>query len=246
MFLAAWGATGCSSNIQNVKKDAGFTGKAVVSGGMVALGVVSAVEEISDAKSSQFANVLRETIKSDRPGYPLISQSEASQALGEGKMQALLRQYAAEGSFSKDTLLAISEVVRPRYVAILRVEKDMVESPQWVPQDEIIERSGEITSVEAVAVWVDRHMEISAAVYDLKEGRQVFSGLISIWDRAEKTYPVHTYGVRGDDEDQSLELEEPKKQEVFLPRGRSYPPPAPPRLNIMLPRAFRAFSEKLP
>lgn len=247
LALAALFSGGCATHVEGLQADPRFTYAAVMSGRIAVGGVVSAWEDLPPPVRSQYADIFARALREERPSYPLMSPSGVSTAMGVRAYEAMLRQYRDYGGLGPQDFRAAHQGLPDiRYLALARLERDdIAHDRSEYEQDEMKEdKKGKSKPTGRVIVTIrhetSRIVAATLHIYDLWEGRLVWSGLVTK-SSTESNEDRNTYS-KGDSWKDELLVSVVKG--VVLDEADPYP--APPPLHQLLEWTFEGFAENLP
>jgi hypothetical protein len=249
---------GCATKVTGVRQAEGFTFDAVIAGKMAIGGVYSNFEDLTDQEKSRHATNLRIAIQEKQSKYEVTPMPELRNRYGKEEFEKIMQEFRVDGILSTEAVAKLRSKSPERYVALVRIEEDQKGEAIWRQvsgQQATQERSatvrGRTKTVETtrtvsepqVVVTRARTLKVTGAVYDLKDGKKVWDGLVTTTRTNRLEYPISkapgglaalARALSG-----TPEPSDKPKQEI-------YPPPDAPSLFELLPEAYEGFAKALP
>jgi len=227
----------------SLKQDESFTHDAIVAGMMGIGGVVSAVNDLEESKSSKYATILRDSFCRTRKEFIIWPVEEIVQRLGNDLYQKVINNYLESGELNSDLLKEL-EFFRNafRFLVLVRIiENEVTETTEECPTTEIPPltdlKGNPIVKEIAVRLITARHMTVSLDIYDLKKGISTWSGMINESRTKQRTAYVK-------DRDESIvKTFALIPVRAFLEVGLK---PSAPRTDKLLRKIFLAFAGNMP
>lgn len=149
--------------------DPGFVRQSVVDGRMVAVGVVSSVQDLTVKERNDYAAVLRTKIMEYRKYYSVTSSGDLVNKIGKEGYNRILDNYKVTGGLSAEGMQTIKEATSVRYAVIARIESDKTTNG---------ERRRSMSYAGKIEAKANRTMTVSMNIYDIDNAKSVFSGNI--------------------------------------------------------------------
>lgn len=238
--------TSCSTSVKGVKQSKDFVYEDIINGGMAIGGVFSIFEELTPKAKNRNATNLQLSIQEEREDYPLTPMPEVRNTLGRDNYEKFMDEYATDGILSKPTLNQLKAGLKERFLVVVRIENDDIGESNYSRVNARKDSRGRLVEKPGTMVRRNRTIIVTAHVYDLLKGKSVWNGQVKSWGTETKKYPLKTTS----DLDALAAL-------INLAQGgklsaddrtimEKYPPPRPPPLFRLLPKAFEAFADELP
>jgi len=236
---------GCATipEIVNLKQDESFTHDEIVTGKMVVGGVVSIVNDLDEAESSKYADMLSDRFLSMRKEFVILPVEEVVQRLGKELYQKILYDYKYTGELNLDFLGKLESYQTTfRYLLLVRIiENEVTEKTEKRPRPEIPPktdwRGNQIVKKIDVVMIATRRIIVSVDVYDLKKGILALSGEI---DESKSKERSPYYEEKDEDIVKSFAL---IPMRAFL--EVTIQPSAPPT-DKLLHNVFKAVAQNMP
>jgi hypothetical protein len=234
--MCAMSSLGCATKVAGLKADPSFTYDTVSSGGVVIGGVVSLVKDLGMAEISTYANTMRTQLQEERADYNIAPMASVVSALGEADFMAMMADYKAMGSLSEGHIQKLKEkVAAGRYLVLSRIEANDVTTDRRVEQDK--NNKGKVTGEKIVKI-ARRNMAVTMEIFDLKEGKRVWSGSITK-DKVNK----NEYQEQKDGALVAVIKIATKTTET---EDQKYPYPEPPADTELLEEILQGFATNMP
>jgi hypothetical protein len=163
--------------------DPGFVHQSVVDGRMIAVGVVSSVQDLTVKERNDYASVMRTNIIEYGKGLPVTSSGDLVNKIGKESYTGILDSYKETGALSAETLQTIKETMGVKYAVIARIENDKTTNG---------ERRRSMSYAGKIEALASRAMTVSMNIYDIDTAKSVFSGNIESYADETELHDEYT------------------------------------------------------
>ena len=236
LVVAAVTSTGCATKVAGLKADDSFNYQSVTNG-RLAIGGVTAFAALAPEVKAQYANLLQTNIQELRGAYELVPTAAVKAQMGDDAYAQLMERYGTMGSLDEGAIGALQAVKAARYVAFALVESDTVKNDrQELPKrDSKGKAIGNRREVHKTSV---RTVTASLQIYDVAEGKRVWSGSLTKTARNANVYDLKNDGLLVDLVKAAADIQETDEE--------LYPAPSEPTSDVVLAQVFKGFAENMP
>lgn len=231
-------STGCASKVDGLIVSENFTASTLKSEAIVTGGVVDVKAPLNRADSNQYSALMLSEIKDERKYVKVKSVETLIQAIGENAYNDLLNKYRSSGLDAAALESIAGKLPDVRFIALAKIESDLTEKGESrKAASESKDDKGKVTkSPESVTKTHKRTILSSMHIYDLKKKDVAFSGQVTKFKEASRSYTVNAIG-------NVLSV-------VNAVQGKSdestYPTPEAPNAREVLANVFEGFAENFP